>query len=77
MSKIIQYSTAVEAHVRETGCTYITACLEVAELMEIDEEKIPKHISESLRQKIEIEAIRENTIRADRPGQAEDLTGFI
>lgn len=77
MSKIIQFSTAVELHVRDTGCSYITACLEIADAQEIDEDKIPKFISESLKQKIEIEAKREHTLKSDDVDNVESLSDFI
>lgn len=76
MSKIIQFSTAVELHVHETGCSYITACLEVADMQEIDEDKIPKYISESLKQKIEIEAVKERTLKGSDT-TSDSLISFI
>lgn len=76
MSKIIQFSTAVEIHARDTACSYIQACLEIADQQEIDEDRISKYISESLKQKIEIEAVRENTLRGN-PAGSSSLTDFI
>lgn len=77
MSKKTRFSEAVEAYVRENECSYIAACLEVADQLEIDEDDIKDRISESLKQKIELEAIRDKTVKSNTSGTVDALADFL
>lgn len=77
MSKKTRFSEAVESYVRENGGSYIAACIEVADLMDIKEADIPDRISESLKQKIELEAIRDKTVRSATAGTVDALAEFL
>lgn len=77
MSKKTEFSTSVELYVQEHGCKYTTAVLEVAESQEIDEDIIPKYISDSLKEKLYIEGVNDRTIKDSSNSQSEDLSEWI
>ena len=67
-SKIINkktFSETVEKRVGKSVDTYLEGCLEVANELEIDEEDIPKYISEELKELIKLEGIERNNVKSD------------
>ena len=75
--KSTQFSAAVETYAKEHGGSLLSACVQVAENLEIDEEKIPRLISESLRQKLEIEAINDRALKIKQSGDSQSLSAWI
>lgn len=75
--KSTQFSSAVETYAKENGGSLLSACIQVAENLEIDEEKIPRLVSESLRQKLEIEAINDRALKSKPSGDSESLSAWI
>lgn len=72
-----QFSSEVESYAKNTGESLLSSCIQVAESLLIDEEKIPRLISESLRQKLEIEAISEKTIKVCSDSEVESLSAWM
>lgn len=77
MSKKTEFSTSVELYVQENGCKYATAILDIAEQQEIDEDSIPKYISDSLKEKLYIEGVNDRTIKASSNSQPQDLSEWF
>lgn len=62
--KKIAISLAIERFVNNNpGVTYLEACVMYAEQEDIDISDMKKYISDSLKQKIHVEAVRNNTVK--------------
>jgi hypothetical protein len=77
MSKKTEFSTSVELYVQENDCKYITAILDIAEQQGIDEDAIPKYISDSLKEKLYIEGVNDRTLEAETDSQPQDLSEWF
>lgn len=75
--KATNFSMEVELRVHNSGGSFATTVLELADELEIDESDIPKYISESLKQKLYLEGINERTIKPTSSGDAESLSEWI
>ena len=60
---IVSFSEAIEDYVNDNGGSYISAVLELASELDISDEEVPKLISKSLKDKLELEGIEEGFLR--------------
>lgn len=75
--KAASFSMEVEIRVHNSGGSFATTVLELADELEIDESDIPKYISESLKQKLYLEGINDRTIKPASYGNAESISEWI
>lgn len=75
--KASNFSQEVELRVLNSGGSYTSTILELADELEIDESDVPKYISESLKQKLYLEGINDRTIKPDTIGNAESLSEWV
>lgn len=67
----------VELRVQRDGGSFATTVLALADEQEIEEDLIPKYISESLKQKMYLEGVNERTIKPETYGDAESISEWI
>lgn len=61
----IEFSIAVESHATANDLSLIESCIVVAELNDIEHADIPKFIYQALKDKLQVEALANRTIRDD------------
>lgn len=75
--KASTFSMEVELRVHRDGGSFATTVLTLADELEIEEDAIPKYISESLKQKLYLEGINDHTLKPSTYGDAEMLSEWI
>ena len=75
--KASTFSMEVELRVHRDGGSFATAILTLADEQEIEEDLIPKYISESLKQKLYLEGVNDCTIKPETYGNAESISEWI
>lgn len=58
-----KFALEVEKYVKRTGSNYIDAVCYVCQLYDIDETVVPKYLSSTMRDKIEMDAYRLNLLK--------------
>jgi hypothetical protein len=51
-----KFALEVEKHVKETGSNYLEAVCHVCSLYELDVQSVPKFLTQTMREKIEVDA---------------------
>lgn len=75
--KASMFSMEVELRVQRDGGSFATTVLTLADELEIEEDSIPKYISESLKQKMYLEGVNDRTIKPETYGNAESISEWI
>lgn len=61
----IEFSIAVELHATTNDLSLIESCIAVAEINDIEHVDIPKYIYQALKDKLQVEALANRTIKDD------------
>ncbi len=75
--KASAFSMEVELRVHRDGGSLATTVLALADELELEEDSLPKYISESLKQKLYLEGINDRTIKPQTYGDAESISEWI
>ncbi|UOL48818.1 hypothetical protein [Pseudomonas phage Astolliot] len=71
------FSMEVELRVIKNGGSYATTVLEYADELEIEEDQIPKYISETLKMRLYAEGVNDRTIKDKATGDPQVFSEWV